>query len=884
MLFRAGRLRGSDEELGDVMEEYAGGKRSILWVARQIVSTIRRPRSPGTIEERRAEMLSNFWNDVRYALRTLRRSPGFAVAAVAPIALGVGINTGLFSILNSMVLRPLPTPESAELISVYQEFRGVKERRVHGARSMFSVPEYQAYREGTKTLSGVMAYSRPWTMILAGETPREIESVLVTCNYFDVLRVRPVLGVGFTSTNCDSPAAAPAVVLSHALWTHAFAADRDIVRKTISLNGQEVAVVGVAPDGFDGIDITRAAVFAPTQLQRVLDPNVDLYEDARVSWLAIVGRRRVDISMAQVRAELAVVAGQIDQQQPGRTTTLIVAPATSLSLPVARRELFTVAAVVLTAFGLVLLIACANVANLLLARGAGRTQEIAVRLSVGATRRRLIQQLLTESTIIALLGGVAGSLLAWWSFQGLLAWVFSSLPGTIPELRIDARPNLTVLWFALGLTAATALLFGMVPALQASKPDVYAAMKQDGGPLSGRSRRRLRGIGHGGWLRSTLIALQVAVCMVLLISAGLLLRALYSAQTTDPDFDYRNVAAVSFDLPGRNYEDEGKVVAFQQRLQARMGALPGVDAVAQVSKIPLSPGRHQTMFRLPRQDLWHEINTNTVSPGYFSLIAIPIVRGRTFTAADLQDSSRAAIITEATARRYWPGEDPVGQTLVMGLGPNAEVALEIVGVAKDAQVSQIAEIDSSYMYLPAGRQAQRGLDLLVRSQLDFAALASAIRGSVREIDPGLVVRVARLEENLEFWRTGSRLIAGLSGSLSVLALVLASIGVYGVVSYVVSRRRREVGIRMTLGATPRSVQGLILRQTLRPVVIGMFLGIAAAALATRILESVLYGIDPVDPITFVGAPLFLLGVAGAATLLPTREALKVDPMITLRYE
>ena len=883
MLFRAGRFRGSDEELGDVMEEYAGGKRSILWVARQIVSTIRRPRSPGTIQERRAEMLSSFWNDVRYALRTLRRSPGFAVAAVAPIALGVGINTGLFSILNSMVLRPLPTPESAELISVYQEFRGVKERRVHGARSMFSVPEYRAYRDGTKTLSGVMAYSRPWTMTLGGETPREIESALVTCNYFDVLRVRPVLGVGFTRTNCEGPAATPAIVLSHALWTHAFAADPDIIRKTITLNGQEVGVVGVAPEGFDGIDITKTAVFAPMQLQRVLDPNLDLYEDAHVSWLAIVGRRREDISLAQVRAELAVVAGQIDQQQPGRTTTLIVAPATSLSLPVARRELFTVAAVVLTAFGLVLLVACANVANLLLARGAGRTQEIAVRLSVGATRRRLIQQLLTESTIIALLGGVAGLPLAWWSFQGLLAWVFSSLPGTIPELRIDARPNLTVLWFALGLTAATALLFGMVPALQASKPDVYAAMKQDGGPLTGR-RRRLRGIGHGGWLRSALIALQVAVCMVLLISAGLLLRALYSAQTTDPDFEYRNVAAVSFDLPGRNYEDEAKVVVFQQRLQARIGALPGVDALAQVRKIPLSPGRHQTMFRLPRQDQWHEINTNTVSPGYFSLIAIPIVRGRTFTAADLQDSSRAAIITEATARRYWPGEDPVGQTLVMGLGPNEEVALEIVGVTKDAQVSQIAEIDSSYMYLPAGPKAQRRLDLLVRSQVDFAALAPAIRGVVREIDPGLVVRVARLEENLEFWRTGSRLIAGLSGSLSVLALVLASVGVYGVVSYVVSRRRREVGIRMTLGASPRSVQGLILRQTLRPVVIGMVLGIAGAALATRILESVLYGIDPVDPITFVGAPLVLLAVAGAATLLPTREALKVDPMITLRYE
>jgi putative ABC transport system permease protein len=444
-----------------------------------------------------------------------------------------------------------------------------------------------------------------------------------------------------------------------------------------------------------------------------------------------------------------------------------------------------------------------------------------------------------------------------------------------------------VLWFALGLTVTTALVFGMVPALQASKQDVYAAMKQDGtdsGGRTGGSRWRFKGTSRGGWVRGMLIGIQVAVCMVLLISAGLLMRALYSAQTTDPDFHYRTVTVVSFDLRGHDYDNDAKVVAFQQRLLERIGALPGVDAVAQVSKIPLSAGRHQTMFRLPREDQWHEVNVNTVSPSYFSLIAIPILRGRTFTTAELDDSSRAAIITEATTKRYWPGEDPIGRTLVMGLGPNQEVTLEIVGVAKDAQVSQVAATDSNYLYLPASPQAQRGLGLLVRSQLDFAALATSIRSLTRELDAGVVVRVNRLEDNLEFWRTGSRLLAGLSGSLSALALVLAAVGVYGVVSYVVSRRRREVGIRMTLGASPRNVQGLILRQTLRPVAIGGIIGIAGAAAVSRILETVLFGISPYDPIAFVGAPLFLLAVAGVASLLPTREALKVDPMITLRYE
>ena len=880
-------FRTSDAEFGDVLEEYAHEKRNPFWLARQGLSLSRRPRSHITIGERRAEMLSNLWSDIRYALRTLGRSPGFALAAITPLALGIGINTGLFSILNSVALRPLPTPESNELISVYQDFRGVKERRVHGARSMFSIPEYRAYRDATKTLSGVMAYSRSWTMTLGGPSPREIEGQLVTCNYFDVLRLRPVIGAGFTAANCDAPTAPPAVILSHALWSREFAADPDIVRKSITLNGQNVSVVGVAPEGFDGIDIAKSAFFAPTSVQAILLPNQSLHEDAHASWLTLIGRRSKDTSLDEARAELAVIAGQIDQQQPGRITSLIVEPATSLSLPVARRDIFSVATVVLVAFGLVLLIACANVANLLLARASSRTQEIAVRLSVGATRARLIQQLLTESTIIALAGGAVGSLLAWWSFQGLLAWLFSSLPGTIPELRIDAHPNLTVLWFALALTATTALVFGMVPALQASRQDVYAAMKQDGTDSGGRSgggRWRLRATSGRGWLRGMLVGIQVAVCMVLLISAGLLMRALYSAQTTDPDFQYRNVSVVSFSLRGRDYENDATVVAFQQRLFERIAAIPGVDNVAQVSKIPLSLGRRQTMFRLPGQDQWHEVNVNTVSPTYFSLVAIPILRGRAFTAAELDDSSRAAIITESTARRYWPGDDPVGRTLVMGLGPNQEVTLEIIGVAKDAQVSQVAATDSSYLYLPATPKAQRGVGLVVRSQVDFGALATSIRAVTRELDAGLVLRVSRLEENLEFWRAGSRLIAGLSGSISLLALVLASVGVYGVVSYVVTRRRREVGIRMTLGATGRDVQSLFLRQTLRPVVIGAAVGVTAAAAASRILESVLFGISPYDPIAFVGAPLFLLAVAATASFLPTRDALKVDPMVTLRYE
>jgi predicted permease len=713
----------------------------------------------------------------------------------------------------------------------------------------------------------------PWKVTLGGESPQELEGVLVTCNFFDVLQLRRAIGIGFSSANCDSPSAPPAVVLSHALWTRTFAADPKIVGQTITLNGQSVAVVGVAPEGFDGVELTKAAFFASTSLARgqldAVPILLDFQGDPQLSWLTLLGRRQRDADVSQVRAELAVIAGQIDRQQPGRTTALRVAPASALTHPGARREFFSLAAVVMAAFGLVLLIACANVANVLLARAAGRTTEIAIRLSIGASRGRLIRQLLTESLTIALLGGVAGSLLAWWSFQMLFARMPAYLPRDISQARIDAYPDLTVLCFALGLIVITALVCGIVPAVQASKPDLHTAIKQ-GTADAGRQR--------AGWLRGTLIAVQISVCMVLLISAGLLLRAVYAAHTIDPGFEYRNVAVVSYALRGPGWGD-ARVAAFQRQLMEQIRSLPGAQSVAHASKVPLSPGRQQTTFRLSIQGDEFLVDTNDVSPEYFSLLGIPILRGRNFTATELEGASRAVIVSEATARHYWPGHDPVGRTILMGAVP-----FEIVGVAKDAHVTHVGETETSYMYLPAGPSAQRGLRMLVRSQIDFAALARGITAATRELDPELVVRVNRLEGNLEYWRGRSRVTASLSGALSLLALLLALVGVYGVVSYVVNRRRREVGIRLALGATARDVQHLMVRQTFRPIATGAIIGIVGASTASRALESALFGISPLDPIAFIGAALFLVGVAVVATVLPTRRALNVNPVTALRYD
>jgi predicted permease len=822
-------------------------------------------------------MFSSLGNDIRYGMRSLTQSPAFTLAAVLTIALGIGINTGIFSILNSVALRPLRVPGAENLVMVYQDFRGVQRRGINGARSMFSTPEYRSYRDGTRTLSGLMGFAVSSNVTLGGNNPQDVEGIVVTCNYFDVLEVRPALGAGFSPTNCDVPTAGPVVVLSHDLWSTAMGADPNIIGKNVVLNRRSFAVVGVAPEGFHGTELLKASFFVPLSMQPILAAGRDNNAVENLSWLTLVGRIKDGMGIEQVRTDLGLIANQIDQQQPGRTTKLLISKTSGFSLPEGRTTVFSIATVIMTAFGLVLLIACANVANLLLARSAGRSREVAVRLSLGATRGRLIQQLLTESVLIAIAGGLLGSALALWSFRALVTIVLSALPAQLPPIAIDADPDMHVLWFALALTIGTGLLFGLAPALQATKTDIQSTLKLD---TTGGGRKTT------GLLRAGFIGIQVAVCIVLVISAGLLLHGLYAAQTVDPGFDYRDVTVVSFDL-SRTGNDAVKAAAFQRQFTERIEALSESGDVARAGQTPLSPGRTQTMVRLAEHEQLREMEFNFVSPEYFSVIRLPIVRGRNFTAADMQqEPSGTVIVTESTAARFWPGRDPVGQILYMAFGGGAgSRPLEVIGVAKDAQITRIAETPASYMYTPAASRTLSGRQqLLVRSRMDFAATAAAVRAIARELDPGLVVRVNRLEENLDYWRTVSRFATSLSAALGGLALLIASIGVYGVVSYVVSRRLRELGIRIVLGATALEVQRMIVKQTLRPVIIGMLAGIAAAAAASRILQAVLFGISAFDPIAFVLAPLFVLLIAGIAAVIPTRRTMRMGLMSTLRYE
>ena len=817
-------------------------------------------------------MLANLWSDLRHAARTLALNPGFAAAAILAIAVGIGINAGVFSLLNGLALRDLPADDSHELVTVHQIFDAVQQRSVSGSRSMFSTAEYRTLRDATETLSGLMGYALAWTATLGGESPREVVGGLVTCNFFIVLEQPFALGAGLPG-DCDVPGRERTVVLGHDLWVSAFGSDPTILGRSVELNRQEFVVVGVTPAGFDGIDLRKTEFYVPAAAQPLLRPDRDFFADESLSWLTLVGRRSPGTSIAQVRAELAVIAARVDAAQPGRTTRLVVERANRLSMVDVRTVMLGVAGVVMAAFGLVLLVACANVANLLLARGAARAREIAMRVTLGASRWRLVQQVLAESVLIALLGGAVGSGLALVLVQTLPPLLLASLPPEARSFWIDASPDFTVLAFALVLSLATGVIFGLVPALNASRPDLSAVLKQD---TAGGGRR-------DGWSRGVLMTVQVAVCMVLIGCASLLLRGLYAAQTVDPGFTYDGVAVASFDLQGAGY-DEARASLFQRQLMQRAAELPGVTSVAQSRRTPLEPGRFSGVLRMPGNDEFLDFDMNNVSAEYFSLLEIPIVLGRAFTEADLTDASTAVIITGGTARRYWPGESPLGKTLQLPLGPEQQIELEVVGVTADADISRISQTETSYVYFPAAPRTQVALNLLVRSDADFASVAAGIRAATLALDPGLVVNVAPLEDNLGFWQGVSRLVATLSATLGFTALLLAVIGVYGVVGYVVNRRVREMGIRLALGARPGDVVTLMLRQTMRPVILGVVLGLVASIGVSRLLASLLFGVNALDPLAFGSAVAFVLGAALLAGFLPARRATRVDPLSALRYE
>jgi predicted permease len=877
LLFRLRFLRSAEFVLGDLMEEFNTGTRSRWWLWRQAFSILWPEGKTSHVRQQERENnmnLTSFWNDLTYAARTLRKNPGFTAVAVLAIALGIGLNTGIFTVLNGIALRLLPVPGSTKIVGMFQFIRGLQSRHVHESENYFTWQEYQKYRDDNHVFSGLLAYDPFLSVTLGGDRPQQLMGQLTSCNYFDVLNEPPALGRAFSGSDCAVVGEGNVVVLSHDLWRNKFGADPAIVGRKVILNRQPFIVIGVAPPGFQGTEPVSVFFWVPLTVQPLLDRGFNLAKE-NTFWLALLGRTKPGVSADQVRADLGVIAGRIDQLSPPRKTSVQIHTATLLSRPEERTVIGAVGGVLLAAVGMVLLIACANVANLLLARAAGRRKEIAIRLSVGASRGRLIRQLLTESLLIALLGGALGSLVAVWSFGGMVRFMIAHLPRDLATLSVNVGPDLRVLGFSLALTLLTGIVFGLAPALQASRPDLNMALK-DSGAGGGMQA------GAGGFLRHSLVAAQVAVCMVLLIAAGLLLRGLYVAQTIDPGFRMQGVASVSFDLQAQGYDDR-RAALFQRDLLQRLAGLAGVDAVAHAAEIPLSNDHRGTSFSLPGQPGDHGVEYNEVSPEYFSLLGIPIVRGRYFTQNETQTGAPVAILSETTARRLWPNQDPIGKVIKWN-EERGRSDFEVIGIAKDAQVAHLAQTNETYAYLPAGPKEQMHLKLLVHGTDGFGSMAKGIRATIHSLDPDFVADVTRLEDNLEWWRSPSRIVAILAASLGALGMLLACIGVYGVVSYAVSRRVREIGIRMTLGADARAVRSLILRQAMRPVVIGGLVGIAGCAAVSQILKGMLFGISSHDPVSFVVVPLVLLSVALIASYIPARRATKVDPMVALRYE
>ncbi|HYL86183.1 MAG TPA: ABC transporter permease [Candidatus Angelobacter sp.] len=817
-------------------------------------------------------LLEGLWRDLRYGARALGKNPGFTAAAVLAIALGIGVNTCIFSVLNGVALKLLPVPKAAELVSINQILRGKVYRNVHGEPGLFSYPEYRNYRENNHVFSGLLAYAPFLEATLGGESPKKLMGAETSCNFFEVLGERPALGRTFVDEDCRAPGASAVVVLSDDLWRKQFGGDPAVIGKTVSLNRARFTVIGIAAPGFHGIDPWPNSFWAPVTMQKALEPDRDLLNEDNTGWLALLGRVEAGVSIGQVRSDLSVIAGHIDQQYPKRITTLVVHPATFMGRPDERSIVFAVGTVVLAAVGLVLLIACANVANLLLARASTRRKEIAIRLSIGGSRWQIVRQLLTESILISLIGGTLGSLVAFSSLGALSRLVLSHLPPGAPQLFWDVSPDLRVWAYSLTLTVVTGIVFGLAPALHATRQELSTVIKGDGGEFIGKAA-------SGGKLRSTLVAVQVAVCMVLLIAAGLLMRGLYSAQTVDPGFEMSGITQTMFDLSSQGYNRE-RAQAFQRELQARVAALPGVDAVEQARVTPLGQQFMGTGLTLEGETESRRFEFNVVSAGYFAMLGMPIVRGRAFTTEETQAGARVLVVTQSTAQQLWPGQDAIGKVLRNG----EKEIYQVVGVVKDAQVSHLGQTGGLFFYQPAGPKEQESLQLLVHSRSGDRTAANGVREAVRSLDADLIVEVTKLEDNLELWRAPSRIVAALSGVLGAMALLLASIGVYGVVSYSVSRRIHEIGVRMTLGANGKDVIRLVLRQALRPVVIGALVGVAGCAAVSQVLSKVLYGIGSHDPVAFVGVPLFLLGISLLASYFPARRAARIDPAVALRYE
>lgn len=805
-------------------------------------------------------------NDLRYAFRQLRRAPGFTAAAVLSIALGIGATTAIFSVANALLLRPLPVAEPGRLVSIQERMeRG-------GLKGSHSLPEYLEYRERARSVVDVAAHHLSDVMLNTGAETGPALALDVSGNYFDVLGVRPALGRFFTDEEALGPGAADVAVISHELWRNSLGGDPGVIGRTIHVNSQLLTVIGVAPEGFHGTMLgARPPVWVPVGLYDRLRPGRDIHAWGRALWLQHFGRLAPGVEPAQAEAALTVTALQLADAYDyweGEAPIGVRLRTFSALPPRMRDGVRGFVALLLATAGLVLAIAMVNVSGMLLARGTARGREMAIRLAVGAGRRRLVSQLLVESLVLAVLGAGAGVLLASW-----LARLFGGIrPPFAGSFVLDLGLDVRVLAFATGAALLSGVLFGLAPALHATGRDVGAVLK-DG---AGRGRRTR--------LRSVLVVGQIALSLVLLVAAGLFVRTVRSALDTDHGFDPRGVLAFELNVRLNGY-DEPQGRAFYDELLERVRGLPGTESATLARIIPLAFTWDQTRVRVPDSDLEAAeagvpVGFNVVATDYFETLRMPLLAGRGLSETDRAGREPVAVVNQAFARRFWPDESPIGKRVQRG-GEETEV----VGLVPDGKYQSYTEGATPYMYLPFDQHYDHGMWLQVRWRGDPAATVAAVRREIGALDANAApIVVTTVEDVLGASLFPQRLAARLVGGFGLVGLALAAVGIFGLLSFIVAQRTREIGVRMALGAGRRAVVGMVLRDGLVLLAAGTLIGLAVALAATRVLASLLHGVSPGDPVTLAAVCAVLAAVTMAAALAPARRAARIDPMEALRHE
>jgi predicted permease len=823
------------------------------------------------LQPRRLE--DEMFQDLRYGARMLLKKPGFTAIAVLTLALGIGANTAIFTVLDKVLIKMLPVPEPDRLVRVVS-------RGAQGVNSSFSQPLYADYRDRGGAFVSLAAHCEAPLSLSDGAQTDWVPGLIVSGNYFDVLGVTPALGRTFLPEEDRAWGAHPVIVVSHGLWRRRYGADPRLIGRSVRLNGHNFTVVGVAPPEFTGaVRGSAPDIYVPLMMAKEARPKwVDGIPSRAMSWLSLIGRLKPGVTREQASTALSVAAAEFAKAYSESADPQILLEDGGRGEVEAVRDLNTPLKLLMAAVGLVLLIACANVANLLLARAAGRRREIAVRLAVGAGRFRIVRQLLTESVLLAGLGGALGLLVAVW----LANWLTSfSPPGT--NFAADAlTPQLD--WRALGFAATvsmlTGALFGVVPALAASKPDLIPALKDE--IVGAGAGRRLT-------LKSFLVIAQVALSLLVLAGAGLCVRSLWNLMAIDAGFEPSQVVVMSFDL-GHNRYSAARGKQFQDELLARTKALPGVEAASFARKVPLGDDGMRRPFDVegytPRPGESAVFDFNIVGPDYFRTMKAPIVRGREFTTEDAPGAKEVVVINEAAARAYWPGQDPIGKRLIIPpMGRTPARPLEIVGVATDSKYRRLTEDTQPCLFLPLLQHGRPDLTLHVRAAGDAGANIAAVRKVVYSLDPYLPIFDAKtMEEQKRRSLSAPRLAALLLGGFGALALGLAALGLYGVMSYTVAQRAREIGVRMALGARPLDALTLVMKQGMMLTLAGVAIGLGASFALTRLMKTLLFGVSATDPLTFALIATLLAVVALLACYIPARRATKVDPLVALRHE